>query len=108
MPNWISTCGADHHGTVARRRATSAARTSCEARASRRSPEQAGWADDQHQHQNAEADDIRVGRSDIERGQRFDDAEKQAADEHINRIIQSADDCDRKRFAGQRRRRCTD
>ena len=62
---------------------------------SRRPPQQPGRTQDQHENQDAEARDVAVRRSGIERGQRFDDAEDEAAHDDAERILEAADDRDR-------------
>src|SRR5574340_1119138 len=65
-------------------------------------PEPPGRAPDQHQHQDAEARDITVGRADVQRGQRLDHAQREAADDHPERVVQAADDRDHERLGGER------
>ena len=76
MPNWISTA-LPNHGTAASS-ATAAAESDQPA------PDHATFSDragrkHQDQHQQAEADDVGIGRAEIERGQRLGDADNDAA-----------------------------
>ena len=68
MPNWISTA-VPHDGTC-RTPMTSAASTNPSAR-SGGSAQKAGRPHDQHQHQDAKARHVGIGRPDVERRQRL-------------------------------------
>src|SRR5690242_4861974 len=57
---------------------------------------------DQHQQQHAEARDIPIGRAEIQRGQRFDDAEDESANDDAQGIVEPADDRNGERLRRER------
>src|SRR5215207_1509569 len=60
-----------------------------------RAPEQAGWAQEQDQDHEAEAEDLLDRRAKISTDQVLGDAVGEGRDENPDRVLEAADDCDR-------------